>query len=160
MSQMTHHAVGEMEQLSRQGVARFLGVAMTPVTLGVLSKFSKCNEEDGAVILVLSKRKYVFTKDSSRVADFLRVARQATVAWPTSSQGPCSDAGLRTRVIMLAMVNFAESVRRAVQSIGKATATLKTQTGEGYVTEFIVRRLCLAQLYVSANGQQLDWSPF
>ena len=34
----------EMEQLNRQGVARFFGVATTLVTLGVLNKTSKCNK--------------------------------------------------------------------------------------------------------------------
>ena len=58
------------------------------------------------------------------------------------------------------MMHFAEPVRRAVQSIGttKTTATLKTHTGEGYMTEFIARKLCIAQMYVNASGQHVDWA--
>ncbi len=45
-----------------------------------------------------------------------------------------------------------------MQSIGNAAATLKIQSGEGYLTEFVVRKLCLAQMHVSSNGQQSYWS--
>ena len=86
------------------------------------------------------------------MADFLRVARLPAAA---AAPRPYDESG--PSEWLMPMVRFAESVRCAAQSISKTSTALKIQSGEGYLTEPIIHKLCLAQVYVNSNGRQLDW---
>jgi hypothetical protein len=147
----------ELEQLSRQGVARFFGVASTAVTLGVLRK--EVDGEDvgdgsAVVILGLTLIRYVFTGDAAAVAVFLKTARAAAVRASTPVDGASKEpSGF---AVTRDVAKYAADLRASMQTMGQLSS-LKTKSGHGYVTDFIVRKLCLGRLCSVTQRGAVDW---
>ena len=79
----------QLEQLNRQGVARFMGLATTSVHMGVLRARSGESSEK-CVSLGLTGLEYEFTGDHSRLSTFLDAVRTGEMSLV---KRPCLDAG-------------------------------------------------------------------
>jgi len=144
----------ELEQLSRQGVARFFGLASTAMALGVIVKTHDDDSDDaGAVVqLGLTGLTYRITADSSMCCKFVQAIDAAGVA-PPNVQHDATGA-------VAELIQYAECLRQLLRSVG-GTVPLGTKQKQksGYVTDFIVRKLCLGWLAVwsCASTPAMEW---
>ena len=137
----------QLEQLNRQGVARFMGLATTSVHMGVLRARSGESSEK-CVSLGLTGLEYEFTGDHSRLSTFLdavRAGEMPLIKRPCRDAGdlpPMADAGV---VAMADVLTFSAELRGLLKSVG-GRVPLGTKGGEGYVVDFIVRKLTMGRL--------------
>ena len=141
--------VTELEQLNRQGVARFMGLATTSVHMGVLRARTRSDESSGKCVSVgLTGIEYVFTGDHSQLSAFLDAVREGENAHASTLglvERPCLDAGNAADLAMADVLNFSAELRRLLKSVG-GVVPLGTKAGEGYVVDFIVRKLTMGRL--------------
>ena len=144
----------ELEQLNRQGVARFMGLAATALALGVIVKTTDGVREGLQVVqLGLTRSTYSVTGESAMCCEFVRAVSAAGVVPPV----PPHDAiGAVTE-----LVRYAGFVRDMLKSVGGSVpiGTKRMKKG-GYVGDFIVRKLCLGWLAVwsRASTPALSWA--
>ena len=67
---------------------------------------------------------------------------------------PCLDAGSAADLAMADVLNFSAELRGLLKSVG-GRVPLGTKAGEGYVVDFIVRKLTMGRL---SRWRQYDWS--
>ena len=123
----------ELEQLTRQGVARFNCLATTAVTLGVLRKAERRTAR--TIVLGLTGLLYDPAGDMKATTDFLNIVRSAK---DVAAQ-PCPDAGERPDIRNV--MNYARGVRRLFQDL-YAKLGFGSRDGTGYVPDTVVRKLC------------------
>ena len=114
------------------GAARCWGVAVCGESLGLLRKAP--HKTDG-LSLDRTKHKYVFTGDTSTIAEFLALVRAET----NSGHPPCFDA--RAPGVFNQVQGYAHRVRRLMQ--GCLTHEVATRSGTGCDVDAVVRRLCM-----------------
>lgn len=94
------------------------------------------------VHLGIKLRRYRFTHDSSVLDTFLQACRANPLQWPPACSLP----------------DIAAIARQVVLAVGRHTAALQTKV-DGYVADYIVRKLVLRRLVAeAADGRYIDWS--
>lgn len=122
-----------------------MGVAAVCRLFGVLTPDDDDGESnpDHHVRLGIKLRRYRFTRDSRELEVFLQACRRAPLCWPEQARG---------------LANLATAARQVVLAVGRATAALQTRV-DGYVADFLVRKLVLHRLVAEARAQRyIDWS--
>ena len=137
----------EQEQLTRQGVARFSGLACVAKDLGVLRK-AECADEgaDHSITLGLTHVKYAFTEDTSTTQKFLSCVRAAAA----KIHPPCLDAGAQSACVdpaasaamFDAVLQYGNCLRKLMRQLGN-DIDMGTRSGSGYKVDIVVRKLCL-----------------
>lgn len=135
-------------EAGRRGMAvAGTGRVMGPATVCRLFQVLVPDDSDaqsGAdhVHLGVRLRRYRLTHDSSALDNFLQACRTHPLRWPT--EGSLSA--------------IAASARQAVVAIGRQAAALQTKV-DGYVADYIVRKLVLRRLVAEAcERRYIDWS--
>lgn len=130
------------------GLGRVMGVAAVCRLFGVLTPDEDGEADletnlDNHVRLGIKLRRYRLTHDSSELEVFLQACRRAPLRWPDPSQG---------------LASLATAARQVVLAVGRATSALQTRV-DGYVADFLVRKLVLHRLVAEARAQRyIDWS--
>ena len=127
--------VHELEQLTRQGVARFTGLAIVLKVFGVTRAAAE-SEAAAALTLGLTRQPHVLTGNTEVLAAFLSTVRTAEQSTPT----PCLDAGDPSR--FGAIVCYARKLHELTRTLSQDIQLFKT-TGMGYTCDFVVRKLCM-----------------
>ena len=136
----------EQEQLTRQGVARFSGLASVAKDLGVLQGVGE--GADYSITLGRTHVKYKFTRDAGTLHKFLSCVRAAAAIHP-----PCFDAGAQSSHVDAggspaafgAVQQYGEGLRSLMQQLGHEI-NMGTKTGAGYKVDIVVRKLCMPHL--------------
>ena len=135
----------EQEQLTRQGVARFSGLAPAAKDLGVVRKVDEGDaEETDYITLGLTHVKYAFTKNPSTMHKFLSRVRAAAPSMPP----PCFDAGALQRspeesaAAFNAVLEYGSKVRTLMAELG-TNIRMCPKIGSGYKVDTVVRKLCI-----------------
>ena len=121
-----------------------MGAAAVLRLFQVLTPDDDRDAETGAdhVHLGIKLRRYRFTHDSSALESFLRACRANPPRWPAQC---CT------------LSPIAATAKRLVAAIGRQTAALQTKV-EGYVADYLVRKLVLGHLVAQARAQRyIDW---
>ncbi len=153
-----------LEQLNRQGTARFFGVAATATALGVLRKSGSPGEAvDGAesCALGLARVSYVFTQETKVLRIFLHSSREAMVSLPPFLDVVGAENLGATLVEDLRL--YSEAMHVALQAVGHGIPSLKTKGGSGYVIDWLSRKFCLGRFglhmntHASTLGEEDAW---
>ena len=142
----------ELEQLNRQGVARFFGLAATAMAFGVIVKTHGHSDDTDAVVrLGLTDSTYRITGDSSLCDEFVRAVRAVGVDQPDAQHDATSAVA--------ELIKYAERVRCLLRSAGEVVHIGTKQKKSGYVRDFIVRKLCLGwlALWSRASTSAMLW---
>jgi hypothetical protein len=92
--------------------------------------------------LGLKLRRYRFTHDSSMLESFLQACRTNPLQWPMPGSLPALAAAARVVVV----------------AVGRQAVALQARV-DGYVTDYLVRKLVLRRLVAEAReGRYIDWS--
>ena len=133
------HAV-ELQQLSRRGVARFLGTIAVACAFGVV-----CRADEGEAAgfcLGMTRIRYKWAAvEPVAATKFLEIVRDFSIRDEASLFPPCFDAGAQRTVSDL--VAFSESFGAALQAVGRDIPSLKL--GGSYVRDSIVRKHVVAR---------------
>ena len=127
----------ELDQLTRQGVARFTCVASTCCAVGVLKK-----SQDGPLHLGKGQQSYACTGSSDTLEKLVAQADQATALWEVAVSAP----DLNTTIT---------SARAWIQALQVAVPAMKIKQDNHYIVKFVLLKILLARV---ANGMQVDWS--
>ena len=131
----------ELEQLGRQGVARYSGLATCLKYLGVIRKLGEDETapEGLGVALGRTSVEYAFTLDSQILRTFLFHVRAAA----PDLVPPCFDAGKQgDAAAFLAVVRYGQQLRRLLVTLADKCQFV-AKGGVGYTADLIVRKLCL-----------------
>lgn len=134
-------------------------MASTAVALGVLQKVEKGMDVAGkrSILLGLTAAQYVFTDDASVLQTFLDEARAVTPSVNCIIKSP-PPSEQNAQTITEDIIAHGKEVRKALQHVGKQTNALKTKGGDGYVTDFLVRKMVLGRLSQSYTpGSDQGW---
>ena len=125
-----------MPSLSRQGVARVLGVAPVGIALGVITATA-----EGELALGATMRRYDIVDEPARhkrLEAFLAAARGG------DGTPPCLDAGATPAQIRETIRSYATRLRRLLQAVTKTAPRLGAGENSNYVADFVVRKCVLA----------------
>lgn len=125
-----------MASLSRQGVARIVGVAPLLIALGIVRP-----DADGDILLGRSRRAYVAVDEperSTRLSSFLRAIRDRPQV------APCLDAGASHAQTRSKVMAYADELRRVLREVGQVAPRLGKGEGSTYIADFVVRKFVLA----------------
>ena len=123
--------VAELKQLTRQGVARFTGVAATCRLFGILL----LQRSKGSLRLGLTRQRYEFTGDDSTLKKLLEGASSLEKMW-------------RDVLDAESYQGLAQSVHSWMQSLQAACPDLNLpfKSEEGYLRKLFVRKVLIARL--------------
>ena len=124
--------VHELEQLSRQGVARFTGLAVVLNMFGVTRPAAE-SEAAATLTVGLTLQPHVLTGTTEVLAAFLTTVRTAEQSTPT----PCLDAGDPSK--FGAIVCYARELHELTRTLSHDIQLFKTR----YTCDFVVRKLCM-----------------
>ena len=127
----------ELDQLTRQGTARFTCVAATCCAVGVLAK-----SKDGPVRLGKAQLPYACTGSAEVLNRMIAQADQAAAQWKVAASAPDLSSALFSAWAWLQSLNVAVPAMK----IGKQT---------NYVSSFFLRKVLWARV---SNGMRVDWS--
>ena len=132
----------ELQQLSRQGVARFTGLATTLTFLNVVRKKKSSDGEE--VSLGLHCLCYAFTEDTTTLQIFLKEVREQ--ARTRELHRLCFDTRQGDGWQRMARVlKYGEEIRGMMRRVGSKVC-MGTQGGDGYVVDMIIRKMSMACL--------------
>ena len=110
----------ELEQTNRQGVARFMGSAITSVHMAVLrgrSGGGSRKKQTERVALGLNGVEYEFAGDHTQLSAFLDAVRQGETEGMQLVEVPCVDAG-NADLAMADLTEFSAALRQQLKSVG------------------------------------------
>ena len=132
----------ELEQLGRQGVARYSGLATCLKYLGVIRKLAEKEvaPQGSGVVLGRTSVGYAFTSDSQKLRIFLAHVRAAA----PGIAPPCFDAGKKKSqaAAFLAVTNYGQQLRGLLVKLADSCQFV-SKGAVGYTADIIVRKLCL-----------------
>ena len=131
----------ELEQLGRQGVARYSGLATCLKCLGVIRKLTENETAPPGLGVQLGRTRveYVFTLDSQRLRSFLCCVRAAAPDIAT----PCFDARAQcAAAAFLAIRRYGQQLRSLLVKLADSCQFVP-KGAVGYTADIIVRKLCL-----------------
>jgi len=139
----------ELEQLNRQGVARFFGLASTATSLGVITKIDanvdgKGDSDDAPTVLHLGLTglAYRFSSNAAeRCKTLVQTLNTASIKDPELTVGTPLE-------FVNELIRYSSAVRTLLNRIGDSVPIGTKHKHSGYVQDFIVRKLCIGWLAV------------
>lgn len=139
----------ELEQLNRQGVARFFGLASTATSLGVITKIDSNvdgngDSDDAPTVLHLGLTGLAYRLSSNSAAvckTFVRLLSTAYIKAPELTVGTSLE-------FVQELIRYSHDLRTLLNRIGNSVPIGTKSKTSGYVQDFIVRKLCIGWLAV------------